>query len=141
MVRIAFLNCSVEKTLTFVIVKADNPMTVKGKTVTMKHEKLLKKDRTIKRSKAITVSKARGAVSYKLAGVTKSKYKKFFKVNAKSGLITVKKGIPAGNYKVKVKVKAAGNANYKASPVKTVTVKVVVESAASDQSDIAGAGK
>ena len=38
----------------------------------------------------------------------------------------MKKGLKKGTYKVKVKVKAAGNANYKASAWKTVTFKIKV---------------
>ena len=59
--------------------------------------------------------------------MTKSKFKKYFAVNTKTGKITVKKGLKKGTYKVKVKVKAAGNANYKASKEKTVTVTVKVK--------------
>ena len=43
-------------------------------------------------------------------------------VNARTGNIKVKKGVKKGTYKVKVRVKAAGNANYKPSGWKTVTV-------------------
>ena len=41
--------------------------------------------------------------------------------------VTVKKGIKKGTYKVKVKVKAAGNNKYKASAWKTVTFRVNVK--------------
>ena len=64
-------------------------------------------------------------MTYKLAGVTKAKYKKYFKVAKKTGKITVKKKLRKGLYRVKIKVTAAGNGTYK--PVtKTVTVKVRV---------------
>ena len=39
----------------------------------------------------------------------------------------MKKGLKKGSYKVKVKVKAMGNANYKASVWKPVTFKVIVK--------------
>ena len=39
----------------------------------------------------------------------------------------LKKGLKNGNYKVKVQVKAAGNANYKASSWKTVTFTIRVK--------------
>ena len=39
----------------------------------------------------------------------------------------VKKGCKKGTYTLKVKVRAAGNANYKASAWKTVKVKVLVK--------------
>ena len=67
--------------------------------------------------------------SYKLVSAKKGKksFRKKFSVNAKTGKITVKKRLKKGTYKVKVKVKAAGNANYKASAWKTVTFKVKVK--------------
>ncbi len=95
-----------------------NTIYAKGKTAAVKYSK--KKNRTIKRSKAITVKKAKGAVTYK-----KSKGNKKIKV-AKNGKITVVKGLKKGTYKVKIKVKAAGEGLYKPA-TKTVTVKVVVK--------------
>ena len=67
-------------------------------------------------------SKGQGAKTY----VKKSGNKKIT-IAKKTGKVTVKKGLKKGTYKVKVKVKAAGNANYKASKVKTVTFKVIVK--------------
>lgn len=61
------------------------------------------------------MTNANGRVTYELAGVTKKKFKKYFKVNAKSGRITVKKGLKKGTYKVKVRVTAAGDANHNAA--------------------------
>ena len=58
--------------------------------------------------------------------MSKPKYKKKFSVNAKTGAISVKRGVPKGTYKVKVKVKAAGTANYK-SRVRTATVTIKVQ--------------
>ena len=72
------------------------------------------------------ITKAQGKVSYKLAGVNKKKFKKYFKVNSKTGKITVKKKLKKGIYKVKIKVTAAGNDKYK-KVTKTVTVKVRVK--------------
>lgn len=40
--------------------------------------------------------------------------------------MTVKKGLKKGTYKAELKVRASGNNNYKASEIKTVTVKVRV---------------
>ena len=48
-------------------------------------------------------------------------------VNPKTGKITVKKRLKKGTYKVKVNVKAAGNTNYNASTVKSVTFKIRVK--------------
>jgi hypothetical protein len=106
--------------------KAANTLKVKGKTVTIKYDKVMKKKRTIKKSKAYKISKAQGKVTFKLGSVNKKKFKKKFKVNKKTGTITVKKGIKKGTYKVKVKIKAAGNAKYKASKQKTATVKIII---------------
>jgi hypothetical protein len=90
---------------------------------------LKKKSQTIARAKAFTVSKAKGKLSYKLVSAKKGKksFKKKFNINAKTGKITVKKKLKRGTYKVKVKVKAAGNANYKASAWKAVTFNVQVK--------------
>ena len=67
--------------------------------------------------------------TYTLSSAKKGKksFKKYFKVNKTTGKVTVKKGLKKGTYNVKVKVKAAGNANYKESAVKTVTFKVRVK--------------
>ena len=47
-------------------------------------------------------------------------------INKKTGKVTVKKGLKKGTYKVTVKVKAAGNANYKAATRK-VSFKIRVK--------------
>ena len=125
-VKISFTNCNVEKTLTFKIVKAANPMTAKGRTVTLRAGKVSVSSRTINQSKAITIKNRVGTLSYKLYNVP-ARVKSYFRLNAKTGKITVKKGLPAGTYKVKVKVKDAGNENYQPSAVKTVTVKITVK--------------
>ena len=84
-------------------------------------KKLKKKAQTVKRAKAVTVKGPCGKVRYALAGVSKAKFKKYFKVNAKAGKITVKKG----KYTVKIKVSASGNGNYlRAAKTVKVTMKV-----------------
>ena len=112
------------KTFSFTIkkssVKITNPIKVKGKTVIIKYSKLKKKNQKIKRTAAISVKGAKGALTFK-----KSKGSKKITV-AKSGKITVKKGLKKGTYKVKIKVKAAGNSEYK-SATKTATVKIKVQ--------------
>ena len=115
--------------LRYTIKKAANPMKLKAKTATVKYKKLKSKAQTIKRAKAFTVSKAKGKLSYTLVAAKKGKksFKTKFKINAKTGNVTVKKGTKKGTYKVKVKVKAAGTANYKASAWKNVTIKVQVK--------------
>jgi hypothetical protein len=108
------------------IKKAANTMSVKGKTAKVKQADLKKKAQTIKRADAFTVSKAKGTKSYELISVKKAKFKKYFKVAPKTGNITVKRGLAKGTYKVKVRVTAAGTANYKAAKKSvTCTIKVV----------------
>ncbi len=110
----------------FSIKKAANPLTVKGRTVKVKYKSVKKKNQTIKAAKAMKVTGAQGNLSYKLVEVTKPKFKKYFKVNAKSGKITVKKKLKKGKYKLKIKVIASGNSNYDASVPATVTITVKV---------------
>ncbi len=112
-------------TKTFRIKKAANPLVVKAKKPTIKYTKLKKKAQTITAKKAYAISKQQGKLSYKLVSVTKSKYKKYFKVNTRTGKITVRKGLKKGTYKVKVKVTASGNVNYN-KITKTVTVRIKV---------------
>ena len=106
--------------------KKANTLKITGKVVNLKAKNLKKKAQNITAKKAYKVAKkGQGTVSYKLGSVVKAKFKKFFKVNAKNGKITVKKGLKKGTYKVKVKVTAKGNANYKSiTKTATVTVKV-----------------
>ena len=111
---------------TFKITKGKNTLTVKTKSPKIKYSSVRKKNQTIKRAKAITVSKAIGTVTYKLTKVSKKNYKKYFSVNKKNGNITVKKGLKKGTYTLSVKVNAKGNANYN-SVSKTVNVKVKVK--------------
>ena len=110
---------------TFTINKAANTIKVKGKTAKVRSAKVAKKAQTVKRAKAYKVTKAKGTRTYKLASVSKKKFKKYFAVNKKTGNITVKKGLKKGTYTLKIKVRAAGTANYKAR-TKTVKCKVNV---------------
>lgn len=124
--------------------KKANPLKVKGRATTVKFSKLKKKAQTISRTKAITVSGAQGALAYKKVSVTYTKAKsvkmskkalkkynkkvaKKITINAKTGDVTVKKGLKKGTYKVKVKVMAAGNADYNPSAWKTVTFKIKIK--------------
>ena len=104
-----------EKAVTFAIVKADNPMTAKGATKTVKLAKVKKAKQTIA---AVAVKNAAGKVTYKKASGK-------FAVNTKNGKITVPKGTKKGTYKIKVKVTAAGNDSYnKLTKTVTATIKV-----------------
>ncbi len=99
--------------------KAPNPMKASAKSsrITLRYALVKKGNQTIKKSKAFSVSKAQGKVTFK----KKSGNAKI--AVSKDGKITVKKGLKAGTYKVNVLVRAAGNAKYKAAS-KTVTLKI-----------------
>ncbi len=107
--------------------KAANPMKVKAKSVKAKAKKLKKRARKVR---AVTVSGAEGAVSYKIVKV-KAKKKLLKQARRKiklaaGGMLKLGKKLKKGTYKVTVEVKAAGNASFE--PVtKTVTVKVEVK--------------
>ena len=102
----------------FTIAKANQSLTAKASTKTVKKAKVKKKAQKV--SGAIKVTGAQGKVTYaKKSGSAKLKV-------ASNGKITVKKKTKKGTYKVKVVVKAAGNGNYNAA-TKTVTVKVKVK--------------
>ena len=123
-------NCSGTITRTFTISKANNPLAVKGKAAKVKLKKLKKQTQELKTTKVISFTKkGQGKISYKLVSAKKGKenFKKGFKIDAKTGKVMVKKGLKKGTYKVRIKVKAAGNRNYKASAVKTVTFKIKVK--------------
>lgn len=100
--------------------KSANTIKVSASAKTVKYAAVRKKAVSVK---AITVKKAKGKVTYKKAGVNKKKFAGKFTVNKKNGRITVKKGVKKGTYKITVKVRAAGDTNYKAA---TKTVKVTI---------------
>ena len=98
-------------------------MTVKGKTAKVKFKKVKKKAQTVSASKVIKFTKkGQGSLLY-----VKVKGNKKITINRTTGKVTVKKKLKRGTYKVKVKVIATGNANYKASGWKTVTFKIKVK--------------
>ena len=104
----------------FDIVKAANPLIVKGKTATLKFANVKKKAQNLAVSKVLTVTKNQGKVTYvKASGNGK------ISINKTTGKVTVKKGLKKGTYSIKVKVTAAGNNNYN-KITKTVTFKVKV---------------
>lgn len=104
--------------------KLPNPMTAKAKKITVKYSALKKKKQTITTKKAFVVNNAKGNVTFKVESYDK-KAKTKIKVS-KSGVITIKKGLKRGTYKLKVKITSAGNEQYKAKN-KNVTVKIVVK--------------
>ena len=116
-------NYSGSKTVTYKINKAANPLKVKAKKATVSLAKLKKKDQKLKVSKVIKTSKkGKGTMVY-----SKAKGSSKIKVNSKTGAITVKKGLKKGTYTVVIKVKAKGNASYKASKTFKLKVKIVVK--------------
>ncbi len=108
-------------TATYKIAKAANPVKVTAKTATVKYSALKKKAQTLKAAKIMTIKKAEGAVTYKKVSGNKS-----ITIDKKTGKVTIKKGLKKGTYSVKIKVTAAGNANYK-SATKTITIKIKVK--------------
>lgn len=107
---------------TFKINKAANPLKIGAKTASVKYSKVKKKTQTLAVTKVIKFTKKGvGTMNY-----TKTSGNKKISINKKTGKVNVKKGLKKGTYKVKVRVKALGNANYKASGVKTVTFTVKV---------------
>ena len=106
--------------LKYTIKKAANTLSVKAKTYKAKYKTLKKKSISIARKKVLTVSGAKGTVTY-----AKTKGNKKITVAKKTGKITLKKGLKKGTYKVKIKVNASGDKYYFAKAVtKTVTIKV-----------------
>ncbi len=116
-------------TYTFPPLASVNTLSVKPKTAKVKYKKLRKKKQTVSRSKVMTVSNPQGNVTYKLIGVKRGKskkYKKYFKINATTGTVSIKKKLRKGTYKITCKVTAGGNESYK-SATKTVTFKIKVK--------------
>lgn len=101
-----------------VVNKKANTLSVKGKTIKANS----KKTTTFAKTKAFTIKKAQGTVTFKKVSGDKK-----VSINAKTGKITVKKGLKKNKtIKVKFKVTAAGTSVYKAGS-KTVTVNVKVK--------------
>ena len=112
---------------TFKIKKASQSIKAK-KNVSRTYE-ASKKNKKLVEQHAINLKKLA-----KISAKTDLRYKKTNKaggkrivVNASTGKVTVKKGLKKGTYKVKVQVKAPGNAGYKSAKAKTVVLKVVVD--------------
>ena len=103
------------------VVRGPNPIAVKTVVKKVKHAKLASKARKV--AGAITFTKAaKGKVTYKKMPNASSPE---LSINKKTGKITVKKGTPRGTYRIKVQVRAGGNASYKPG-TRTVIVKIKV---------------
>ena len=101
--------------------KAAQPMAAKAVARTAKYATVKAKAVTV--AAPLSVTKAQGKVTY--AKVAKGS-SAALTINKSTGKVTVKKGTKKGTYKIKVKVTAAGNKNYK-SGSKAVTCKVAVK--------------
>ena len=102
---------------------------MKGKTATVKYKKLKKKAQTLAVKNVIKFEKnGQGKMTYTLSSAKKKgkNFKKSFKVNTNTGSVKIRKKLKKGTYKVTVKVKAAGNANYNASALKTAAFKIKI---------------
>lgn len=86
-----------------------------------KYSKPKKKNRTISRSKVITIKNKKTKITY----IKRSGNKKI-KINKKTGKVTVRKGLKKGTYKIVVAVTAAESAVYK-SRTKKVTFRIRVK--------------
>ena len=112
-------------THTFKIAKASQ--TIEAKNVGRKAKASTKtgrlaKDRTYN-LKAIAKVSAKTKVQFKKANNSAGKK---ITVDASSGKVTVKQGLKAGTYKVKVKLTANASASYKAAQAKHIMFKLVV---------------
>ena len=107
---------------TFTIAKAANTLSAKGRSASVGYAKVKKAAQTLAVSKIVKFSnKGVGKLTFaKVSGNAK------IVVNKTTGKLTVKKGLKKGTYKVKIRVQAAGNANY-ASSKKTVTCTILVK--------------
>ncbi|MEE3467404.1 MAG: hypothetical protein VZQ83_03080 [Eubacterium sp.] len=114
------------QTVTFRIVKADNPLKAAGLEKTIKAKKLKKKAMKMKTAEHLWMKKGAGKITYTLSKTSPAKSKKFFKINKKTGVLTIKKGLKAGQYGLFIKVKAAGNKTTKAA-TKTIETLITVK--------------
>ncbi len=108
----------------FAIKRAQGAVEAAGRTVRLKYRKLKKKAQTIPGRDAIDASASEGRLSYSLVKINKKKYKKYFRIDASTGNIMVKKKLRRGTYTLTVTVTAGDRNHIPAS--KTVNVKVRV---------------
>lgn len=109
--------CEVSKTIAITVAKASPTVKTKVGTKTYKYATLKKKAQVFTLGASVN---SKGTLSYKKLSGSSA-----IKIDAKTGKLTVKKGLKKGTYKVKVQIKAAARGNYNAgSKTVTVTVKV-----------------
>jgi len=116
-----------EKNVTVTIKVANLPKSVMkaaGKTVSVTGgvKGKLNADKTISAKKAYTISGSEGKLTYKKVNTAGNSR---IKVDSATGKITLKKGLPTGQYKVKIKVTDTGGVKH-APGEKNVTVTIKV---------------
>ena len=116
-------NTTNDKEVLWEILKAQNPLSVKAKSILIKYKKLKQRNQVLAPTKVILFKKeGEGTLAFKkLLGDGK------IKINKKSGKVILKKGLLKGDYKVKIRVKAFGNDNYNPSEAFKVIFNVQVK--------------
>ena len=103
--------------MTVKVTKAAPTIKVKTTSATVKAANLKKKAQTVALGASVN---SKGTLTYQ-----KVSRSSVVTVNAKTGVLSVRKGAKAGTYKVKVRVKAAAKGKYNAGTKDvTVTIKV-----------------
>nr|WP_294652258.1 Ig-like domain-containing protein [uncultured Blautia sp.] len=109
--------CEATKTITITVAKISPTVKTSVSTKTYKYATIKKKAQVFTLGASVN---SRGTLSYKKLSGSSA-----IKIDAKTGKLTVKKGLKKGTYKVKVQIKAAPRGSYNAgSKTVTVTVKV-----------------
>ena len=90
--------------------KVANTIRVRAKTAKVKYSRLKKKKQTLSRARVMTVTNAKGRVTY-----TKLSGNKKISINKTSGKVTIKKKLKKGKYYVLARVDAAGDARHEAA--------------------------
>ena len=120
--------------LSIVSVPPDGPasgnLAVTAKTIKAKASKLKKKAIKVEANKVFEVEAAPGKVTYQRVSIScKKRLAKQAKAKikvAKSGKVTLKKGLKKGTYRVKVMASAVADGTHDAA-TKTITLKIVVK--------------
>lgn len=109
--------CEATKTITITVAKISPTVKTSVSTKTYKYATIKKKAQVFTLGASVN---SKGTLSYKKLSGSSA-----IKIDAKTGKLTVKKGLKKGTYKVKVQIKAAARGSYNAgSKTVTVTVKV-----------------
>lgn len=76
---------------------------------------------------AVVINNGTGIKTYKIKAVDKKKYTGYFKIDTRTGKISINKKTPKGTYTVTVQAKAGKTVNCKASGWNTAKVKIIVK--------------